>query len=233
MGTVEESKELPESEDTREEISEEFAASDNEFAELLEGLEEVERQALVEAILYTNGAPLTAGRIAEVTTLPKNEVVDILESIALRHSLEESGVELIEIQGKYQLRSKAAFGPFIQRLKTSRPRRLSPPALETLAIVAYRQPIVKSDVEKIRGVDAAPTLKTLLDRGFIRIVGHQPSVGQPALYGTTDRFLEVFGLKSLSELPTLRDLQLLEAEPGDESASDEVDEEVMIEEESE
>ncbi len=82
--------------------------------------------------------------------------------------------------------------------------------METLAIVAYRQPIVRSDVEKIRGVDATPTLKTLIDRGFIKIVGHQETIGQPALYGTTQQFLEVFGLSSLAELPTLRDLQQLE-----------------------
>ena len=100
-------------------------------------------------------------------------------------------------------------------MKAGRPRRLSPPALETLAIVAYRQPIVKSDVEKIRGVDATPTLKTLLEKGFVRIVGHRDSVGQPALYGTTEKFLHVFGIRSLSELPTLRDLKELESDPGE------------------
>jgi segregation and condensation protein B len=99
---------------------------------------------------------------------------------------------------------------------------LSAAALETLAIVAYRQPIVRSDVEKIRGVDCTPTIKTLLERGLIKILGHQASVGQPALYGTTEEFLKLFGLNSLSELPTLRDLQELERDPGE---SEEVDEE--------
>ena len=92
---------------------------------------------------------------------------------------------------------------------------MSGPALETLAVIAYRQPIVRSDMEKIRGVDVTPTLKTLLDRRLIRIVGHQETVGQPALYGTTDDFLKVFGLSSLSQLPTLRDLKELDSDPGE------------------
>ena len=103
----------------------------------------------------------------------------------------------------------------MRALKASAPKRLSNPALETVSIIAYRQPIVKSDIERIRGVDATPTLKTLIERDLVKIVGHQPSVGQPALYGTTDGFLKLFGLKSLSDLPTLRDLEELQRDPGE------------------
>ena len=134
-----------------------------------------------------------------------------------------SGLELVEVASGFQLRTKERYAKALQALKESRPKKLSPPALETLAIVAYRQPIVKSDVEAIRGVDATPTLKTLLQRRLIRIVGHQATAGQPALYGTTDSFLELFGLKSLSELPTLRDLQELDQAPQDD-IEDEIEE---------
>ena len=129
--------------------------------------------------------------------------------------------------GGYQYRTCQRFSEYLRALKAERPRRLTGAALETLAIVAYRQPIVKSDIEKLRGVDAAPTIKTLLDRGLIRIVGHTSTVGQPALYGTTDEFLKVFGMASLSELPSQRDLKELN-DPGEseervgEEAPDEV-----------
>ena len=132
---------------------------------------------------------------------------------------EESGIELVCIAGKYQFRTRGKFGSFIREMRAGRPRRLSGQALETLAIVAYRQPIVKADVEKIRGVDATPTIKTLLERKLIKIVGHQASVGQPALFGTTEEFLKLFGLSSLTELPSLRDIKELESDPG-ESDSD-------------
>jgi segregation and condensation protein B len=135
--------------------------------------------------------------------------------IESRLKAETSGFALVQVAGKYQLRTKPQFADFIRELRASRPRRLSQAALETLSIVAYRQPIVKSDIEKIRGVDVAPTLKTLLDRNIVKIVGRQPTVGQPALYGTTEEFLKLFGLNSLSELPTLRDIKELEREPGE------------------
>jgi segregation and condensation protein B len=89
--------------------------------------------------------------------------------------------------------------------------------LETLAIVAYRQPLTRTDIEKIRGVDCTPTLKTLMDRGLVKIVGYSTAVGQPAMYATTDEFLTVFGLDSLPELPALRDINLFEEDPGESS----------------
>jgi segregation and condensation protein B len=111
-----------------------------------------------------------------------------------------------------------------------RPRRLSQAALETLAVVAYQQPVVKSEIDKIRGVDVAPTLKTLIDRNLVKILGYQASVGQPALYGTTENFLQVFGLPSLSSLPAIQDLKALIKEPGEaQGEADEDAEESPIE----
>lgn len=176
---------------------------------------EVDLAALVEALLFASGEPLAAEKICEVARCDEAALGAAIAGIEARLKAETSGFMVVQVAGKYQLRTKPQFADFIRELRASRPRRLSQPALETLAIVAYRQPIVKSDIEKIRGVDVTPTLKTLLDRNIIKIVGRQPSVGQPALYGTTEEFLKLFGLNSLGELPTLRDIKELEREPGE------------------
>ncbi|NLF25216.1 MAG: SMC-Scp complex subunit ScpB, partial [Deltaproteobacteria bacterium] len=154
-------------------------------------------------------------RIREVTKLDESVVESALKLLEEHYREAGRGFELVQAAGQYQFRTRACFAPHVQALKVDRPRRLTNAALETLAVIAYRQPIVKSDIEKIRGVDATPTLKTLLDRELIRIMGHKAAVGQPALYGTTERFLKLFGLNSLGELPTLRDLKDLENDPGE------------------
>lgn len=197
------------------ELNQSVGLADDSDALSAREFDEVTRQALVEALLFAHGEPLELSRIVQVTGLSTEDVRDILESIRMQGELEESGVELFECSGKFQLRTKQEFGQFLSKLREGRPKKLSAAALETLAIIAYRQPIVKSDIEKIRGVDATPTLKTLLDRRVIRIVGHKSTIGQPALYGTTELFLSIFGLQSLAELPTLRDLKELDGDPGE------------------
>lgn len=174
-----------------------------------------ERPAMLQALFFAHSEPLSTGRLSEITGLTKEEVKESLE--ALDEYLEDdlSGFELNEIGGGYQLRTKVKFAPYIRLLKAEKPKRLSTPALETLAIVAYKQPVVKSDIEKIRGVDSTPTIKTLLERKLIRIVGYQNTVGQPALYGTTDEFLKIFGLKGLPDLPGLREVVAIERDPGE------------------
>lgn len=178
-------------------------------------IERAQLPAMIEALLFSQAEPVSVERIEALCPFPAEEIQAALGELKTRCDQASSGVDLIEVSGGYQLRTKAEFSPFVRELRTVRQRRLSLAALETLAIVAYRQPIVRSDVEAIRGVDAGPTLKTLLDRRLIKIVGHQQTVGQPALYGTTDEFLKLFGLRSLAELPTLRDLQELNREPGE------------------
>lgn len=170
---------------------------------------------VVEAILFTSGEPIGSERIAEVTGAEEENVKLAIVAIQSRYAADTYGFELLHIAERYQFRTKGKFGSFVRELRAGKPQRLSNAALETLSIVAYRQPVVKSDIEKIRGVDATPTLKTLVERSLIRIVGHQSSVGQPALYGTTDDFLKLFGMSSLAELPTLRDIRELEREPGE------------------
>jgi segregation and condensation protein B len=195
--------------------SEEIAPEIEEEQEPLPELEDGEKVGLLQALLFASSEPISPGRIAEITKFSTSEVTDLIESLQMNLELEDSGMELRQIGGKYQLRTKAKFAPFLRILRGGKPKKLSEPALETLAIIAYRQPIVKSDIEKIRGVDATPTLKTLVDRRLIRIVGHKETAGLPALYGTTELFLKVFGLSNLSGLPSLRDLRELESDPGE------------------
>lgn len=178
-------------------------------------MEDVENVALIEALIFTYGEPLALTTLAEISRLSELEVREAVGQIRTALTERGSALELVEVGGRFQFRTRPEFSPYVRELKAGRPRRLSAPALETLAVVAYRQPIVRSDIEKIRGVDVTPTLKTLLERKLIRIVGHMETVGQPALYGTTDDFLKVFGLSSLSQLPTLRDLKELDAVPGE------------------
>ena len=121
---------------------------------------------------------------------------------------------------KLQLRTKALYASYVRQLMAVKPRRLSQAALETLAVIAYQQPVVKSEIDKVRGVDVAPTVKTLLERNLVKILGYQASVGQPALYGTTEEFLHVFGLPALSALPAMRDLKALVKEPGEAQSED-------------
>jgi segregation and condensation protein B len=131
------------------------------------------------------------------------------------YSDKRRGIEVVVVAERLQLRTKAAYAEFVRALMVVKPRRLSQAALETLSVIAYRQPVVKSEIDKIRGVDVAPTIKTLIDRKLIKILGYQASVGQPALYGTTEEFLQVFGLAGLSDLPALRDIKSLAKEPGE------------------
>lgn len=184
-------------------------------AELLPELDDEDLVSAVEALIFVSGEPLGIERLAEVTRCSRDRLGEAVATLKHRYSQNNRGVEFAEIAGGYQFRSSAVFAPFIRALRAGKPRKLSAAALETLAIVSYRQPIVRSDIERIRGVDVSPTLKTLLERNLVRIVGHQPTAGNPALYGTTEQFLKLFGMASLAELPTLRDLKEIESDPGE------------------
>lgn len=173
------------------------------------------RVPLLQALLISFGDPLAIDQLTETTSLTADEVRAALAELRELLALPTSGIELVEVGARFQIRTKVAFSPYIRTLKAERPRRLSGPALETLAIVAYQQPVPKSDIDKLRGVDSTPTLKTLLERGLVRVVGQAASVGHPSLYGTTDDFLKIFGLGALADLPSLREASSLERDPGE------------------
>ncbi len=174
-----------------------------------------QKVGLLEALLLASGDPLPITRVEELLLCTKSDVLALAESLKQSYEAENRGLEIVNVSSKLQLRTKAIYAEYVRNLIAVKPRKLSQAALETLAVIAYQQPVVKSEVDKIRGVDVAPTIKTLLERKLVKILGYQASVGQPALYGTTEDFLSIFGLTSLSELPSLRDLKALVKEPGE------------------
>jgi segregation and condensation protein B len=182
-------------------------------------LSEAQKVALLEALLLASGEPLSISRIQDVMGGAKGEILQLADQLQAQLANESRGIELVVVAEKLQLRTKAAYADYVRQLMAVRPRKLSNAALETLAVVAYQQPVVKSELDKIRGVDVAPTLKTLLERKLVKILGYQASVGQPALYGTTEEFLQIFGLPALSSLPSIQDLKALIKEPGEAQAA--------------
>src|SRR5260370_3839982 len=130
----------------------------------------------------------------------------------LKQGYAHRGIALDEVAGGWLFRTNVQFAPFVRELTSERPVRLSRAQIETLAIVAYRQPVTRPEIDDIRGVDTGATLKLLLERDLLRILGKKDEPGRPLLYGTTTQFLEFFGLKSLKELPTLREFTELSDE---------------------
>jgi len=167
-------------------------------------------QAIIEALVLVSDAPLALEKICAVLNeVEKVQVKDAIDNLIAEYEERQSGICLQEVAGGYQFRTRAELSTWVKKLKVSKPASLSPASLETLAIVAYRQPIVKAEIESIRGVDVSAPLKGLLDKKLVRIVGRKDVPGKPIIYGTTRKFLEVFNLKDLSELPTLRELKEL------------------------
>jgi segregation and condensation protein B len=172
-------------------------------------------QAIIEALVLVSETPLALEKICAVLNeVEKSQVKDALDKLIVEYEERRSGICLQEVAGGYQFRTRAELSTWVKKLKVSKPASLSPASLETLAIVAYRQPIVKAEIESIRGVDVSAPLKGLLDKKLVRIVGRKDVPGKPIIYGTTRRFLEVFNLKDLSELPTLRELKELNQPQG-------------------
>jgi segregation and condensation protein B len=157
----------------------------------------------VEAVLFGSGEPLSTRRIAEGARLTDSaEARTLIQQLKALYDADGSAFTVQNIAGGWQLCTQPQFAPWIEKLHPNRQQtRLSQPALETLAVVAYRQPILRADVESIRGVACGEMLRQLIDRGLVRIVGHHDSLGRPLLYGTTRRFLEMLGLADLVDLP--------------------------------
>lgn len=170
-----------------------------------------EKLAILEALIFASEIPLTVERALEVLPeVGKAAMEGLLEELARSHEQRGGGFALQEVAGGFQFRTRSGFSAWVAKLKASRPAMLSPAALETLAVVAYRQPLVKAEIDRIRGVDASGALKGLLEKKLVRIVGRKDVPGKPIIYGTTKKFLEVFNLRNLAELPTLRELKDLQ-----------------------
>jgi segregation and condensation protein B len=165
---------------------------------------------LLEAILFAAGKPLTEGELLQLFAEEEKPSLEALrEALAtLQNSCQQRGVELIQVASGYRFQIKLEWAPWIMKLSEEKPARYSRALLETLALIAYRQPITRGDIEDIRGVSISTSIfKTLLeDRQWIRVVGHRDVPGRPALYATTKTFLDYFGLRNLQDLPSLPDI---------------------------
>lgn len=163
--------------------------------------------AIVEAMIFAAAEPVPVARIVQVLDgIERRDVLAALRALQRRFDADGSGLRLVEVGGGWQFRTRAEHAPWIRRLLGGRPPRLSRAMLETLAIVAYRQPCTRPEIEAIRGVDVGAVLGTLVERRLVRILGRKDAPGRPILYGTTAEFLEVFGLPDLAALPPLKDL---------------------------
>ncbi len=171
--------------------------------------------AIVEALLFAAARPLSIKELMEGAGVSDAaEVRQAIRLLAERLDAMGSALEVAEVAGGWRLQSRPSLARWIRRLHRQAPRRMSRAALETLALVAYRQPITRAEVEAVRGVDSSGTLRFLLEQGLIRMAGRKETVGRPIIYATTRRFLGLFQLKDLKDLPTLEEMAQLEEEGG-------------------
>ncbi len=172
-----------------------------------------EIKPIVECLLFLSDVPLSVRKLQEIVQPPDPR--DVHEAIAVlmgEYGTSDRGFTLKEVAGGYQFRSRPDFKEYVKRLRKTQVSRLSKPALETLSIIAYKQPVMKAEIENIRGVDSSGVIRFLLENGLVRIVGRKAVPGRPLIYGTTQHFLEMFELPDLSSLPTLEELKSIEIE---------------------
>lgn len=179
----------------------------------LEFVEEEQIESIIESILFASDKPVSFASIQQVfkgTTVKKDKIRRALDAIAVEYAGGRRGVSLEEVTGGYQIRTKIDNMNFLKRTIKTRAFKLSGPALETLAIVAYKQPVVKIEIDQIRGVESGHLLRALMEKGLVNFEGKAENLpGKPMQYGTTRRFLEIFGLRNLKELPTLSQIDEL------------------------
>lgn len=186
--------------------------------------EEEEILAVVEAILFASDSPIPQSKIAAIADLPGRSVKKAVGQLNERYETRTAAFRIQEIAGGLQMLTLPQYNDVLKRMLTvKKDSRLTQPTMETLAIVAYRQPILRADVEAIRGVASGEVLRGLLEKGLVKIVGRAEVIGRPMLYGTTKRFLETFGLGSLDDLPRSEDLRQPAAPPENAAAESEPD----------
>ncbi len=167
---------------------------------------------IIESLLFVSETPLPLDRIQK--TVPHADIHEIRSAVEIliqEHELRKGGFFLKEVAGGYQFRTRPEYHEWIKNLVQPNPVRLSKAALETLAIIAYKQPIIRNDIEHIRGVDCGGIIRTLMERKMVRILGRKEIPGRPLIYATTKYFLEFFDLKDLKDLPTPKEIEAMES----------------------
>jgi len=162
---------------------------------------------IIETLLFVADTPLSSDRIKNIVPVGTKEIKDALGGLAREYEERNGGFLLVEVAGGYQIRTRPEYAEWIKKLLQPNPLRMSKAALETLTIIAYKQPIIRSEIEHIRGVDSGGILRMLLELKLIRVLGRKEIPGRPLIYSTTKRFLEIFGLKDLKDLPTPEEIK--------------------------
>ena len=163
---------------------------------------------IIESLLFVAEEPLTIERLTKIISgAQAGQIRQALEELEAEYATRQGGFFLNQVAGGYQFRTRPEHMEWIKRLLQPKPLHLSKAALETLAIIAYKQPVIRSDIEYIRGVDCGGVLRVLLERKFIRVLGRRELPGRPLIYATTKHFLEIFGLKNLEDLPTPKEIE--------------------------
>ena len=176
---------------------------------------------IIESLLFVAEEPLSIDQIKQVLATPETKAIrQELNDLITDYEERQGAFMLKEVAGGYQFRSRPEYVPWIKRLLQPKPARLSKAALETLAIIAYKQPIIRSDIEHLRGVDCGGVVRMLLERKLIRVLGRKEIPGRPLIYATTKQFLQVFDLKNLKDLPSPKEIEALGNGAGEEADAD-------------
>ena len=175
----------------------------------MEIAEEHQVKGIIEALLFVSSTPLTLPMLKKLLQMPETKIEKLINELVHDYNSTNRGIRIVAIAGGYQMVTNPDYFDWVKRLTVKHsPGRLSQRTLETLAIIAYKQPITRAEIDTIRGVNSDGTVKTLLERKLIKIIGRKDVPGRPLLYGTTSEFLRYFGVKSLKDLPTTRDFNI-------------------------
>lgn len=175
-------------------------------------MEDREKKSVLEALLFLSGEPITLSVIRNVIDLSESEIKKLMDELIIQYRDQKGGLSIVEVANGYQMVTNPEYAEWVRKFKSTQlSGRLSMPALETLSIIAYKQPVIRAEIEQLRGVSSDSAIRTLLEKRLIKVIGRKEVPGRPFLYVTTREFLEYFGLKDLSELPTLKDLTREEA----------------------
>lgn len=172
---------------------------------------ELTKKALIEGVLFGSPSPIKANVLAELLEIELEDLKNLIGELQEEYAQENRGLWLVMVAGGYQLRTKPELRPVMAKFFEKKPARLTQAMLETLAIVAYKQPVTRPEIDRIRGVDSSGALKTLLERELVEMRGRSETVGNPVLYGTTPKFLEWFQIGNLGDLPPLSEMEALQS----------------------
>jgi segregation and condensation protein B len=168
-------------------------------------------ERILESVIFSSPKPVTLKKLEK--NLPEFTILELesaLEGLLAQYAAADRAVEIVEVSGGYQMRTRLGYKEWVKRFVREKEVGLTRAVLETLSVVAYRQPIAKREIDGLRGVDSARSLRQLLDRRLIEIAGRNQDPGRPMIFRTTKTFLETFGLRDISDLPTLKELEALE-----------------------